>query len=53
MDISKRFFTDRMVRGWNRLPGEAVETRTLEGFKRGMEVAPQGHGVTADLAASG
>lgn len=39
MDISKHFFTDRVVRGWNWLPREAVEPQTLEGFKRGMEVA--------------
>lgn len=39
MDISKHFFTDRVVRGWNWLPRGAVEPQTLEGFKRGMEVA--------------
>lgn len=42
MDISKHFFIDRVVRGWNWLPREAVEPQTLEGFKRGMEVWPSG-----------
>ena len=30
MDIRKKFFMMRVVSHWNRLPGEAVDTSSLE-----------------------
>jgi len=41
LDIRKNLFTERVVRYWNRLPRELVETPSLEGFKKRVDVALQ------------
>ena len=39
MDIRGKFFTQRVVMHWNRLPKEAVDAPSLEAFKARLDVA--------------
>jgi len=38
LDIQKRFFTQRVVTHWNRLPKQAVDAPSLEAFKARLDV---------------
>jgi len=39
IDVRKKFFTQRVVTHWNRLPKEAVDAPSLEAFKARLDVA--------------
>jgi len=40
-DIRKNFFTERVIKYWSRLPGEVVESPSLEVFKKRVDMALQ------------
>jgi len=39
LDIRGKFFTQKVVKHWNRLPRELVDTTSLEAFKATLDVA--------------
>ncbi|KFQ51708.1 hypothetical protein N334_04609, partial [Pelecanus crispus] len=39
LDISKKFFTLRVVKHWNKLSREVVDVPSLETFKAGLDGA--------------
>jgi len=41
LDIRKNFFTERLIKHWNRPPREVVESPSLKVFKKHVDMALQ------------